>query len=1082
MIRKSFLGLIVLIFAFVLFACQEDIEISIDTLSVTLTEGDTYQIAFESNDETLDFKSSDTQVVTVNDSGLVEAKQEGEAIITVTSTKDETIFIDIEIIVEKALTLSVEANAYQIKVGETETLAFIANDDVTFVSSDTNVLTVDDEGNIFGVTDGQATVTITSAIDQTLSEEIVVTVRKVITLEVEKTSYQMWVGKTETVSYISNEDVYFEVKNETIANISEAGVITGLQNGMTEIEIISSYDQSVKEVITVRVYNDAETIIITGQQTLNVNTTTALNAEVGPDDAYAFVRWTSSDESVATISSDGIVTALSSGVATITAVSDFDESLTATFELEVVNYLLVDETKVISDKVEYSNMTFEYGVDLFSNIQDAIDAAQVGSTIFISTGSYKGDLEIHVDNLTIHGLSDVVIEAQVDIISNHVSIMNVEFTGQSGISNTQTIENFVFNGNSIKDITGTSMFIHFHGIYGLEVKENVFTNLSGDAIVIENYLGGIINIYKNNISNVDTAIKMIADQDYDSETKLQIERNIISFVNIGVDITTLFEIDVEDYVRFNQVSNFNILAAKANENHQVDFTLNYWGSETLDQNDFENISLHALRGFYTNESSIISESKYNPLVPVKVLPAENELLMNVGDTHTFEFEVLPLGSNPDRIRFITSNTDKVQFESYGVMKGLESGFAEITLRLSTDFSVNAVVSIELTTDPGIELTPSITTQSLIVGDTLTLDALVFPYQIKDENVLFESLNPAVASINQNGEISSYSEGMVTFIASLESDSDVKTEFILQFYNTLDENDLMDVMTTGQISYTTPHKWIVYGVTHDYLDFKYESVSRYYFDEIVVNTSKMIPLGNNRPGIKKSNPVQGMPIYNSDNVYYVVVHETANTSPGQGALAHANYLYNGAINGNVSTSWHYTMDDKEVYQHVPLDEIAYHAGDGSRVAGTFWGTDNQYIGGGNRNGIGIETSVAQDGDNYRVWQRTAKLSAELLVEYNLPVDHMKYHNHFSGKMCPQSMLRGGLTPLFEEMVAFEYKIQSVFADATIEMVSNNPEYVDHTGRVINMPDRPTTVSYTITVNLDGIESSRTFYSYLPGTIR
>ncbi len=251
MIRKSFLGLIVLIFAFVLFACQEDIEISIDTLSVTLTEGDTYQIAFESNDETLDFKSSDTQVVTVNDSGLVEAKQEGEAIITVTSTKDETIFVDIEIIVEKALTLSVEANAYQIKVGETETLAFIANDDVTFVSSDTNVLTVDDEGNIFGVTDGQATVTITSAIDQTLSEEIVVTVRKVITLEVEKTSYQMWVGKTETVSYISNEDVYFEVKNETIANISEAGVITGLQNGMTEIEIISSYDQSVKEVITV---------------------------------------------------------------------------------------------------------------------------------------------------------------------------------------------------------------------------------------------------------------------------------------------------------------------------------------------------------------------------------------------------------------------------------------------------------------------------------------------------------------------------------------------------------------------------------------------------------------------------------------------------------------------------------------------------------------------------------------------------------------------------------------------------------------------------------------------------------------
>ncbi len=110
-----------------------------------------------------------------------------------------------------------------------------------------------------------------------------------------------------------------------------------------------------------------------------------------------------------------------------------------------------------------------------------------------------------------------------------------------------------------------------------------------------------------------------------------------------------------------------------------------------------------------------------------------------------------------------------------------------------------------------------------------------------------------------------------------------------------------------------------------------------------------------------------------------------------------------------------MDDKEVYQHIPVDEIAYHAGDGSRVAGTFWGTDNVNIGGGNMNGIGIETSVADDGDNYRVWQRTAKLVAQILVEYNLPLNHMKYHNHFSGKMCPQSILMIVLPPLFEELV-------------------------------------------------------------------
>ena len=49
--------------------------------------------------------------------------------------------------------------------------------------------------------------------------------------------------------------------------------------------------------------------------------------------------------------------------------------------------------------------------------------------------------------------------------------------------------------------------------------------------------------------------------------------------------------------------------------------------------------------------------------------------------------------------------------------------------------------------------------------------------------------------------------------------------------------------------------------------------------------------------------------------------------GAGALSHANYLWNAAVNGDVlNTSWHFTMDDKQLYQHIPVDEIAYHAGD------------------------------------------------------------------------------------------------------------------------------------------------------------
>jgi len=1079
--KKIIFIFMMFVMTFGLFACQEDITLSIDDLSVTLKEGETYQIDAISNDELINFESSDETIVTVSDSGLIEAMGVGSATITASSSKNDEISVDIAITVEPNITIDIEEEAYTIFVGDQQAIDYTSNGDVAFESNDTSIITVDETGNVTALLDGEAIVTITSTVDDTVSKDVTITVRKVISLEVATTSYELWVGKTESIDYTSNDDVRFDIEDDSIIRISSNGTITGLKNGTTSVDIVSTYDETVKETINVRVFNEAETLLILGQPMVNLNSTFTLIAEVGPNDAYQYVSWESSDESVATVNEEGLLTALASGTVTITATSLFDNTLTDTFDVEVVNYLVVDETKVASDTLNYMDMTFEFGQDLFANIQDAIDVATENVTIYVFAGTYEDEVNINVDHISIEGLTDSIISGEVVVSANHVHISKLGFTGAATFTNAHAIDNLMFNENTIEEITGVTAFMHLNGISDLEIKDNIFLNISGHAIVVENYLSGLINIYNNTITNADTAIKVVAVEDYDLETQVHIERNTINLINTGIEVQTISSIDIEDYVRFNEITNYTNLAAKANDNHKVDFTLNYWGNETPIYTDFEGITTHDLRGYYSDPTNIVSETAYNPLVPLVIIPESNYLLLEVGDIYSIDFEVLPIGADSDKVRFITSDPDKLQFESYGVVKSLESGFSDVTLRLSTDFSINSVMNIEVTTDPGIEITPSTTTQNLIVGDTLELETRVFPFQIKDSIVLYESLNPDVATINQLGEISSHSAGVVTFVVKLENDETVTNEFTIEFHTSLDQGNLLDILTTGQIIYTTPHEWVVYGVTHNYLDFKYESVSRYYFDELEINTSKMIPIGVNRPGIKKPNHMGTD--YNDENVYYVVVHETANTSAGQGALAHANYLYNGAINSNVYVSWHYTMDDKALYQHVPLDEIAYHAGDGSTLAGTTWTNNfgNEYIGGGNRNGIGIETSVAEDGDNYRVWQRTAKLSAQLLIDFNLPVDHMKYHNHFSGKMCPQSMLRGGLTPLFEEMVAFEYLIESTYGDADIQMVSHNPEYVDHTGRVINMPDRAMTVSYTITVDLDGVQTSRTFYSYLPGTM-
>jgi len=123
------------------------------------------------------------------------------------------------------------------------------------------------------------------------------------------------------------------------------------------------------------------------------------------------------------------------------------------------------------------------------------------------------------------------------------------------------------------------------------------------------------------------------------------------------------------------------------------------------------------------------------------------------------------------------------------------------------------------------------------------------------------------------------------------------------------------------------------------------------------------------------------------IQYVVIHETGNFDRGADAKAHANLLTEGS---GGQTSWHYTVDDHEIFHHLPDGEIAWHAGDQR--------TEN----GGNTCGIGVELCVNEDGDFEATFENGAKLTASLLHRYGLSIEAVKQHHDFSGKNCPQNI--------------------------------------------------------------------------------
>ena len=142
--------------------------------------------------------------------------------------------------------------------------------------------------------------------------------------------------------------------------------------------------------------------------------------------------------------------------------------------------------------------------------------------------------------------------------------------------------------------------------------------------------------------------------------------------------------------------------------------------------------------------------------------------------------------------------------------------------------------------------------------------------------------------------------------------------------------------------------------------------------------------------------------------YLCKHETGNYSKTAGAANHAAWLYN---NTDMIVGYHFTVDHEKIYQHIPIDEAAWHAGDG--ISGV-----------GNLHSIGVETCMNKFNYDralyFKAVDNTAWLFAKLIndnASLKFP-DSVEQHNYFNGKDCPRQMrARGGWDDFLEKIDKF-----------------------------------------------------------------
>ncbi|WP_099302807.1 N-acetylmuramoyl-L-alanine amidase [Bacillus sp. Marseille-P3800] len=118
---------------------------------------------------------------------------------------------------------------------------------------------------------------------------------------------------------------------------------------------------------------------------------------------------------------------------------------------------------------------------------------------------------------------------------------------------------------------------------------------------------------------------------------------------------------------------------------------------------------------------------------------------------------------------------------------------------------------------------------------------------------------------------------------------------------------------------------------------------------------------------------------------ITIHETANTSAGANADMHARYV-KGADAQARQVSWHVTVDDTQAIQHLPFNEIGWHAGAN-----------------GNRQSIGIEICVNRDGNFPQARANAISLVRRLMNELSIGIESIVTHQHWTGKNCPTNLL-------------------------------------------------------------------------------
>lgn len=696
--------------------------------------------------QTLHWGTSDSKVASVDEDGKVTAVGNGSATVFVSSSDGgHTAYCNVYVGTPLG-SLSLDPGEYTLEsIGSSFKIApvFYPEDatdtELSWTSADPKIASVSSDGTVTAIGPGTTAITAAAAGGAITSKCVVTVLSPALAIKISDSRLSLEEGEEASLSAsvfpsdATQSTLTWRSDKPEVATVDQDGKVRAVKAGVAVITV--SVSETVFETCTVTVVSrvtgisfDVDELEILPGESHQLNVTVLPENASVPD-----VNWSSDNAKVAKVSDTGLVTGHSAGVATIHAVTR-DGGKMATCLVKV-------GTPVSGISLSKSSASMYVG-DSPLALTAAITPSNASDKSVVWSSSDASVASVTAGS----GLDATVTPVAAGTATITVSTPDGKFSASCVLTVKQHVTGVSISKSSLTLYTGQTETLSAQ-VKPEDATDTRLTWSSSDKTVAT-VANGLVTALKAG----STQIRVTSfEGGFQAVCNLTVKQHVTGLdlsastltINLGQTVTmtaTVLPSDASDKSVTWTSSNSDIVSVTQN------------GSVTANAMGEAEITATSNDGGFSKTCKV---TVVEPLVPATSLTLTPKTMsLNIGDSGALELQILPNDCN-EKLKWESSDPS-VATVNNGDIKALAAGTTTITVR-GINTSASATVTV---IDPyavtGVTLDR--TTLSLEMGETATLLATVLPEDARDKTVTWSSGNTAVATVDQQGKITTVSPG------------------------------------------------------------------------------------------------------------------------------------------------------------------------------------------------------------------------------------------------------------------------------------------------------------------------------------